>query len=438
MDERKRVKKLRMSLKECRLVGSGTWARLLTMLLMTVALLMVACGPQPAKGPKLPPTAPLPPPEVTYIGSDGNVWDMTLPNGAPKQWTTDARAKDPNTGIGAITYSGLAWSPDGKQIAVVRSDAAAGSAQLLLLTPDGTILSKYPLSAFSGRLVWSPNGRLIASRTPPIQCGQGPAGNCTSNLVVVDARTGTTTKTFPYNIGPFGYCGNGAGYSLPGMIYSAHHTFYGLDTFAWSPDGTEILVPFGCGGRVSDAIALSNGSVTSGYPGGASFQPVGHLILGVASDQNGESLELTDLTGKQTHMLASSNVLPGNSPYAEEIGPGTWSSDGKTIYYEYQDGLWQVKADGSGAKQVIAGTQISNGQATVGLAPWLSPDGKWLLYLKASGAAEVDQSGNPGSATGQWYAAQPDGSGALALPQATISAQGYSLQPTSSEAIWRP
>src|SRR5215472_4299035 len=44
--------------------------------------------------------------ELTFIGSDGNVWEMAWPQGTPKHLTNDAQA-------GQIRYSGLAWSPDG-------------------------------------------------------------------------------------------------------------------------------------------------------------------------------------------------------------------------------------------------------------------------------------------------------------------------------------
>jgi len=373
-----------------------------------------------------PTPTPLPPPEVTYIGGDGNIWDMTLPKGTPKQLTTDAVVGNPNNGVAGISYSGLAWSPDGKQLAAVRSASTGGSAELFVLKPDGTLLWKQPMPAMSfGPALWSPDGKSLAYRVSTDQFDQN-TGDFFGNIVMVDAQTGATEKTVTYNDGPGG-CGGGGYPSLQNLISAAHHANGGIDTFSWSPDGQEMLVAYDCLEGEAALVTLSNGTTTVGYPEGASFQPGGHYILGTGVYNQPLQLILTDLAGKQVRVLASRTGQSGNSPtYAEYLGLGAWSSDGQTVYYEYQDGIWRVKVDGSGAQQIIAGTQISNGVATAELNPSPSPDGKWLLYLKASGDA-VDYN-NP--ATAQWEIAQADGSGAVALPQGAVQ--------YSDEAIWRP
>jgi hypothetical protein len=204
------------------------------------------------------------------------------------------------------------------------------------------------------------------------------------------------------------------------LIWRAHHAYEGIDTFAWSPDQQKILVSFGCASNRSAIVTLNSGTTASGYPAAASFQPGGQLILGIKGFPY--MLGLTDMAGNQVRVLATSTGEPDSSPYVNDLGLATWSSNGQMIYYEYQDGIWRINVDGPGAQQVIAGTQLINDHAIVQLDPELSPDGVWLLYLEASGDNTPE-----GTATEQWHLAQPDGSGALALPQSA-----------SSEAVWRP
>src|SRR5579859_5923503 len=375
---------------------------------------------------------PPPPPELTYIGSDGNVWDMTLPQGKPRQLTNDASITAP--GANSTSYSGLAWSPDGKRLAIIRTTSTDTSPayELLMLSPDGSLLWKQPIrqSLLSDSLAWSPDGRSIAYSEATQNDNYGPTGyDAEGALVIVDASTGSATNTLHYDAGPVGACGGGVD-ALTGLIWLAHNAHMGIDTFDWSPDGQKMLVAFNDADSESALVSLSSGATTSGYPEGASFQPGGHFILG--SGGYNEPLELTDLAGKQVRILANSNGESGASPYANELGQATWSSDGKTIYYEYQDGIWRIKADGSGAQQIIAGTQIVNSQVTVELEPRLSPDGSRLLYLESHGV--IDNTGDTnGSVTAQWYVAQADGSGAFALPHGAIGAQQYIV-----EAVWRP
>jgi len=385
-----------------------------------------------AGGAPSPTATPPPPSEVTYIGGGGNIWEMTLPGGTPKQLTSDAKAGNPNTGVGSISYYGLAWSPDGSMLATVRAVGVSGfpgsNAELRVLAPDGSLMWKQALAQppINGTLAWSPDSRFIAYRQGTSNFDAN--GDEQGNLVIVDAHTGAATSTLKYNAGGVG-CGGGGYSPLELLIWSAHHAYTGIDSFAWSSDGQELLVSSGCADQEAAAVARSSGATTAGYPAGASFQPGGQLILGTAAGNAGVVLELTNLAGQQSRVLASISGPSGSSSYADGLGQGTWSSDGKTIYYEYQDGIWRVNADGSGAQQIIAGTQATNGQATVGLVPRLSPDGKRLLYLQAHG----DWGTTTGTATAQWYIAQADGSGAQALPNGAVDAQ-HSI----FEAVWRP
>lgn len=383
-------------------------------------------------------TSTPPPPELTYIGSDGNVWDVTLPQGKPRQLTSDAFV-NPDDLSDSTYYAGLAWSPDGQYLALIRTARtdSASSSELLVFSPAGSLLWKQAMSQspLSNSLAWSPDGRFIAYTQATQNYNYGSDGDdLEGELVRVDARTGSITSTLNYDAGPMGACGGG-GDALTGVIWAAHRAHMGVNTFDWSSDGQKMLVAFNDAGSQSALVALSNGATTSGYPMGASFQPGGQLILGVGrylgSDNFDMPLELTDLAGEQVRILADSTE-DGTSSYMNSVGQATWSSDGKTIYYEYQDSIWRITVDGSGAQQIIAGTPLVNDQVTVELAPKLSPDGSRLLYLEARGVIDETDYSNS-SVTAQWYVALADGSGAFALPQGTLAAQQNIV-----EAIWRP
>jgi hypothetical protein len=366
---------------------------------------------------------PPPPPEVTYVGGDGNIWEMTLPGGTPRQLTNDAKPGDSTTGAVTITYAGLAWSPDGKRLAVIRTSttATASASALLLLSPNGALLSRHPILQSAGdSLAWSPDGHFLAYHQG---APNSPTGELMEEVVILDATTGAPTRTLTYKNG-IGGCGGGGFPATEALIWAAHHAFVGIDTFDWSFDGQTLLVPFDCQSASAVLLHLTTSTSTPGYPAGASFQPGGPLILG-----SERGVALTDQAGKLVSRLANSSGAP---PYANgEYQEATWNRDGQTIYYEYQDGIWRIRVDGSGAQQIIAGAPIVNNQATIEVAPRLSPDGSRLLYLEVHGDA-VDAAG-VGTATARWYVAQADGSGALPLPHGTISAQLHIV-----EAIWRP
>ena len=379
-----------------------------------------ASGPAPTAT-----SVPLPP-EITFIGSDGNVWDMTLPNGTPKQFTNDAAPGDTSTGTFAIRYFGLAWSPNGAMLAVLSGGGAGNQAsnEVRVFSPTGTPLWKQPVQGelASPLLVWSPDSRLVAYRYRTQNLNYGPTGtDVEGKLVLLDAKTGATTNTISFDAGGVG-CGGGGAASIQQFVFDAHNSEGSIDTFSWSPDGKIILIGIGCADeyQASTAVTLSSGTTAYSYPIGASFQPGGQLILGKGV-HNTLVLELTDLTGKQIRLLASA-TQDAYAAYVNPVGLGTWSRDGQSIYYEYQDGIWHVKVDGTGAQQIIAGAQISNDQATVDVLPSLSPEGKWLLYLQGTGNAVTYDA----PATTQYYLAHADGSGPVALPH------------SGQEATWRP
>ncbi len=360
--------------------------------------------------------------ELTFIGSDGNVWEMTWPQGQPKQLTNDAKAN-------SVRYSGLAWSPDGAHLAVLRETGQQympTSDELRILAPDGTVVTHASLKAppYNTPFSWSPDGKTIAYReatdtaNPTTQTFQG-------TITLVDAQTGATEKTVTYDDGPGG-CG-GAFPPLEGAVMGAHQAYQGLDAFAWFADGQRMLVGYDCANDQAARVDLSSGTTTPGFPEGATFQPGGNLILGNWFDQNGTHMGLADQTGAHQKTLVTETPPGKNGPfYDNSLGMAVWSPDGQTIYYEQNNSIFAVGADGSNAHMIVAGTaDDSNMEATVEMLPSPSPDGNLLLYLQLHGSDILGSSNNP-QTTAHCYVAQPDGTGAVQVPQG------------ATWAVWRP
>lgn len=363
--------------------------------------------------------------EIAYIGSDGNVWEMTWPGGTPKQLTTDAKS--------GLHYTGLTWSPDGSMLAVGQGSNRAYVDTLVILTPDGTVVAKEPLDrgAYNRPFVWSPDSQFIAYRAG--SSGVSPSGNLIGKLVIANAHTGKTEKTLNYDGGPSGCGGAGPRPALYEVLREVGHVSYEygawLDTFAWSNDQNTIAVDYDCGSGEAAQVNLSTGATSTPYPLDASYQPEGNLVLGLWHDG---TLGLTDLSANHVRVLV--NPQPYNPSYMVSLGQSAWTSDGQAIYYEYDDSIWRISVDASNPHQVVAGTALDSQQnATVQLAPSPSPDGRMLLYLQATGSNRnvdpTDPTPEPTPTiplTTQWYVAQADGSNPQPLPQGI------------SEAVWRP
>lgn len=406
-------------------VAVATGYNPLTAILHLLARPLQFCGPL-AKTP-----APTPhPPEITYIGSDGNVWDMPWPVGTPRQFTNDALQASETNSYTDISYGGLAWSPDGTRLAVLRTAGpiAHETTDLLVFSPGGKVMLRTRLDGdTNGNPAWSPDGCALAYPSYGYP-GQG-------DLVILDATTGQTIKTLSYDFHDYLVC-DPAFDQLDIGILDAEGGF--LDnTFAWSPDEQSILLQYNCGLRGTGRVDLNWGDTTPHYPYYATYRPGTHqrqeVILGqwyTGSDADARTvLGLTDADGNQIRTLVIGAPDTWPPRYVDDLGRGNWTSDGQAIYYEYEDGIWRMNADGSGARMIVAGTPLdSQGNATVEVVPTPSPDGQMLLYLQLHGN---DQSrGFPAS---QWYVVQADGAKPVPLPEAALGS-GYA----PIEAIWRP
>jgi WD40 repeat protein len=388
-----------------------SWWR--AMLPLILVLLLAACGAgaTTSSGPTATPT-PTPPSEnLTYIGGDGNIWQLRLPEGSAVHLTTDAHP-------GTVTYSGLAWSPDGTLLAVLRvaHSGQSTTSGLVVLRPNGQVVLQVPLPAspYGHPFAWSPNSHYIAYRILTSRDSSSRA-----LLVLLDARSGALHKALTY---PFQQGCRGSHTPLLAAINQLHQVDGGIDTFGWAPDGDAVLASAGCSNESSVRIDLTSGAVTTGFPRGATFQPGGDFLLGVWSSGSGTPvLGLRDDTNDYVRSLATVSVT-SSAHIPLLAGLAVWTANGNQIFFEHADGIWHVGADGSGARAVVAGTPLdSQHAATIELAPAIAPDLRMVVYCELKG---MDTSKS--SITRTWYVAAADGSNPSVLPDVT------------TESVWQP
>ena len=145
-----------------------------------------------------------------------------------------------------------------------------------------------------------------------------------------------------------------------------------------SPDGSSLLVgslPAG----VKFALALSNvrilgGSVRRlGEAGTAAFSPGGDFVAFTTAEGD---IDLMRSDGSGAHKLAS----VGGDACSINFGPDcwiAWSPDGKKIRFGGGDKIYEMKADGSGLHEFLAGWRPSSTRCC---GQW-TPDGKFFLFL---------------------------------------------------------
>src|SRR5262249_9760244 len=156
---------------------------------------------------------------------------------------------------------------------------------------------------------------------------------------------------------------------------------------------SSILVSQGCGGGPALQIHLQTETTTKGFPIGASYQPGGTLLLGLFGSLGieGGNIGLADETGKFIRTLVTHTTVSVNTQqqYSLLFGRAIWSQDGQSVWYEYNDDLWHVQADGSNAHLVVPGTAYDQHlYSTVQLLGAFSSNGKALLYLQLKGSDE--------------------------------------------------
>ncbi|HYM12989.1 MAG TPA: protein kinase [Bryobacterales bacterium] len=368
-------------------------------------------------GPRPPAAAPSTVPVTTYAGlevdpafsPDGrqiafawngekednlDIYVKRVDSGAPLRLTTDpASDRDP------------VWSPDGAYLAFVRESGKEGGIYLVpsLGGPERRLTDVAPPNAafrFTKRLAWSPDGKWLAVAD----------GSATSSMFLVSMETGERKKLTSPESGPgdsqpaFSVDGRKLAFSrvladVSRELYTvpvsggeaARLTFDGRFAMnpVWTPDGESILFASNRSGAfLIWKVAASGGtperaSAVSANTASFSLSPRGDRLAYTDSfsDTNIWKVEVGEskrAAGRPVELIASTraDTTPQFSPDGKRIAFASGRSGAGEI--------WVCNANGSNAVQLTSYRGL-----TVG-SPWWSPDGKRIAYdARPAGSAEI-------------------------------------------------
>jgi TolB protein len=276
------------------------------------------------------------------------------------------------TGLGSsvsrrLTYADgdvgeIAWSPDGRTIAFVRSYEGQSysepePSEISVIGADGSSLRRLtPRLPDVHGIVWSPDGRRLAFEqrdggvfrvfvmslqgqvrrqlAPRLPATDSPSWAPNGRKIVV---SGTTTPgRLPIRSAI--YTLDSDGRNLRQLTRKAEDT-----RPIWSPNGRRVLYE-----RNRSVIRVMNadGSAHRGLAGGtlAAWSPDGGLIAFVRPGNTGNDIWTMSADGKRLRRLATNTYGPGPA----------WSPDGKMIAFVANNSIFVMNADGSRQRKVIS------------------------------------------------------------------------------------
>lgn len=328
---------------------------------------------------------------------------------------------------GAVT-SQAAFSPDGKKIAYVKTDAPIEGIQQsdvwVISAAGGTPVKVTDLSGWVTGPIWSPDGKMIAFVHVPGDTAEGE-GICIVPVSETGKPAAAPTKIdlpLPTFNMPAGWTSdNKIGLLLTNPFYLAIYTVPASGGKAtqvspsgwtseprWSPDGKRIyyrLAPEGLASVPAEGGEVSKGPLHWDVPkffevlpgGGNDVSPDGEKIVFAGAKEVGggekQSFDINIYTipvqgGEPTQLTIS-----GYDRYP------CWSPDGKSIAYISPDegeedkdisNIYVIPAEGGEAKQI---TYESDKVFWSGSYIDWSPDGKLIAYFSNDGTINVIPAG---------------------------------------------
>jgi eukaryotic-like serine/threonine-protein kinase len=272
-------------------------------------------------------------------------------------------------------------SPDGKQMAVLRTLAKTGLSQLITVNTDGSgekvISSLQQPDGYVGTPGWSPDGKLIA--VGHMSYTAGPH----TTIVTINLDNGKET--------PLG-----------------NHQWDSTGQFAWLSDGSGLLL------SASEANSLFSGQLFEmAYPSGQVRRITNDLnnYRGVSLTSDLSTMVTVQTDTPATIWIASpakpdgvQQISPNGSTY-DGIWGLSWMSDGRILFTAYADGqaqLWTMNPDGSGRKQLTH-------EGRDNIFPSATADGKYIVISS-------DRNGNP-----DLWRLNSDGSNLIQLTKGTFA-----------------
>lgn len=253
---------------------------------------------------------------------------------------------------GAGKIRGLAWSPDGRTLAVGASAAVGSTAQLWDIASGRPVVTLPGPAGQVYQVAWSPDGELLA------------AGVDDNTVRVWDIRSHTLVQTF-----------QGTGLIVFGVAWSAH----GGRLAAGNSDGSVQVWERATWRRQ----AIWSGPATAGQFTAGRYRTAAYTVAWspddrlLAATRYDGYIRLWDArTGQLLHLLETSN-----QPNAV-----SWSPDGRLLASASDDGTVQLWDRASWKQVRTLSAEPADGWAFA--IPW-SPDGRLLACTREGQRAQV-------------------------------------------------
>jgi eukaryotic-like serine/threonine-protein kinase len=314
------------------------------------------------------------------------------------------------------------WSPDGKQIVVLRwrSEGGLADSSLAIAPADGG--EPREVVRIPGHQLihprWSPDGETIATT----EIG---AGGASKFLYLIDVRT-RKFRLLPQGAGLVSapaWSGDGGNLvsslsesvvanvtSSAGRVVRQNIRSGRMETLFWSPTNSDVLDVLGSGRLVFDGRSQRENLQELPLAAGKAVAPSGHWLT------QGNSTDRQPAYTPEGDWVAFSSTRSGNldlwevstktgavrrltDDEAEDWDPAFTRDGKKLVWSSNRSGafeIWIAESDGSGARQLTKDSQDAEN-------PTATPDGSWIVFNQGTGPS-----------IGVWKI-HPDGSGAKKL-----------------------
>jgi eukaryotic-like serine/threonine-protein kinase len=323
----------------------------------------------------------------------GILYKMPVLGGTKKRLIVD---------VANITYpdfvNPVTLSPDGKQVAFLRDSKATNQTTLMMANEDGSgekqlAVRKWP-NGFENSVAWSPNGKTIAVAVDNTEAG-GKYASLVGEPVQGGAERPLTQKRW-YGVIDLAWVPDGRGlvvitqeqwHGEPSQIGYVSYAngevrritsdlnyYHNVSVTADSRTVATVQFEWSFDVWVAPMAALDSAKpITSdGRGSGPTWSPDGRIVYSSYADGN---IWLIGSDGSNRKQLTSNT---GGGNFFPQVSPG-----GRYIVFDSErtgsEQIWRMDSDGNNPKQLTDGPFQGDGADC-------SPDGKWVVYSK--GGAE--------------------------------------------------
>ena len=290
--------------------------------------------------------------------------------------------------------SPVGFSPDGKQIAFVRSETQPGGSALIIANADGTEERQVAArkggpnrfgNLFYGGVAWSPDGKRIAT----IARGSDSAGRF-QNVIEFPIEGGAESVL-------------------------TSQRWYQIHRLSWLADGSGLLMT--AAETASEARTRQIWHLS--YPGGEARKITNDLNGYTSISLNADSSVLvtiqenhaTDIWVAPDGDAGRANKFTSVSSNMDGLDSVRWTPNGTIVFNSMaggRDGIWTMEADGKNRKQLTTSESVdynpsvtTDGRYVIFVSERMGAPAGWIMDIDGSNQKKLNLSGfNPQAADG--------------------------------------